>query len=133
MIQDHFLPIAKKLRENAMIVEQKEKQMTLWKHSQQMEDSDFEADVQEVKETYSYWHIFAVFTDSLLFCEELILKDGLDQNLDFCGFAHLKSDFNIGLLLTLNAPIATKVVCFSRLLKCLRSLYGKQCGPRSDC
>ena len=33
---------------------------------------------------------------------------------------------------TLNAPIATKVVCFSRLLKCLRSLYGKQCGPRSD-
>ena len=35
--------------------------------------------------------------------------------------------------LTLNAPIATKVVCFSCLLKCLRSLYGKQCGPRSDC
>ena len=32
-----------------------------------------------------------------------------------------------------NAPIATKVVCFSRLLKCLRSLYVKQCGPRSDC
>ena len=31
------------------------------------------------------------------------------------------------------APIATNVVCFSRLLKCLRSLYGKQCGPRSDC
>ena len=36
-------------------------------------------------------------------------------------------------ILTLNAPIATKVVCFSRLLKCLRSLYGKQSGPRSDC
>ena len=36
-------------------------------------------------------------------------------------------------ILTLNAPIATKVVCFSCLLKCLRSLYGKQCGPRSDC
>ena len=33
-------------------------------------------------------------------------------------------------ILTLNAPIATKVVCFSRLLKCLRCLYGKQCGPR---
>ena len=32
------------------------------------------------------------------------------------------------LVLTLNAPIATKVVRFSRLLKCLRSLYGKQCG-----
>ena len=36
-------------------------------------------------------------------------------------------------LLALNAPIATKIVCFSRLLKCLRSLYEKQCGPRSDC
>ena len=35
--------------------------------------------------------------------------------------------------LTLNAPITTKVVCFSRLLKCLRSLYGKQCGPTSVC
>ena len=33
--------------------------------------------------------------------------------------------------LTLNAPIATKVVCFSLLQKCLRSLYGKQCGPSS--
>ena len=35
--------------------------------------------------------------------------------------------------LTLNAAIATKVVCFSRLLKCVRSLYGKQCRPRSVC
>ena len=35
--------------------------------------------------------------------------------------------------LALKAPIATKVVCFSRLLKYLRSLYDKQCGPRSDC
>ena len=41
-----------------------------------------------------------------------------------------KKDFFV---LTLNAPIATKVVCFSRLLKCLSSLYGKQCGLRSDC
>ena len=36
-------------------------------------------------------------------------------------------------ILTLNAPNPTKVVCFSHLLKCLRSLYGKPCGPRSDC
>ena len=35
--------------------------------------------------------------------------------------------------LTLNAPIPTKVVCYSPLLKCLSSLYGKQCGPRSNC
>ena len=31
------------------------------------------------------------------------------------------------------ALIATNIVCFSCLLKCLISLYGKQCGPRSDC
>ena len=36
-------------------------------------------------------------------------------------------------ILTLNAQIATKVICFSRLLKFLRSLCGKQCGPRLDC
>ena len=41
--------------------------------------------------------------------------------------------FHLTCILTLNVPIATKVVCFSCLLKCLRSLYGKQCGPRSDC
>ena len=35
--------------------------------------------------------------------------------------------------INLNVAIATKVVCFFRLLKCLRSLYGKQYGPRSDC
>ena len=34
---------------------------------------------------------------------------------------------------SLNAPITTKVVCFSHLLKCLRSLYDKKGGPRSDC
>ena len=36
-------------------------------------------------------------------------------------------------MLTLNAPSTTEVVCFSRLLKCLNSLNGKQCEPRSDC
>ena len=39
----------------------------------------------------------------------------------------------LNILLTLNVPIVTKFVCFSCLLKCLRCLYGKQCGPRSDC
>ena len=33
---------------------------------------------------------------------------------------------------SLKAPFATKVICFSCLLKCLRSLFGKQCGSRSD-
>ena len=32
------------------------------------------------------------------------------------------------LILTLHAPISKKVVCFSRLLKCLRSLYVKPIG-----
>ena len=35
-------------------------------------------------------------------------------------------------ILTLKAAIATKVVCFSCLLKCLRSLYGKQYILRSQ-
>ena len=39
------------------------------------------------------------------------------------------SRMNTCIMLTLKVPIATKVFCFSRLLKCLRSLYGKQCGP----
>ena len=41
--------------------------------------------------------------------------------------------FFVLFILTLNMSIATKVVCFSCLLKCLSSLYGKQCGSRSDC
>ena len=57
------------------------------------------------------------------------LKVG-DDKLQFLRFSKPESKL---FALTLNAPIATKVVCFSRLLKCLRSLYGKQCGPRSDC
>ena len=46
---------------------------------------------------------------------------------------NVMQEYRIKRRLILNAPIATKVVCFSRLLKCLRSLYGKQYGPRSDC
>ena len=37
------------------------------------------------------------------------------------------------MVLTLNAPSATIDACLSCLLKCLKSLYSKQCGPRSDC
>ena len=51
----------------------------------------------------------------------------------FFGLHCFYMDWPIIWPLTLKAPIATKVVCFSGLLKCLRSLYGKQCGPRSDC
>ena len=39
----------------------------------------------------------------------------------------------MGSLLVSMVPVATKVICFSCLLKCLRSLNGKQCGSRSDC
>ena len=50
MISDHFLPIAKKIRDNAMIVEQKEKQLSLSKMHQHNldDDSDMEANVQLV-------------------------------------------------------------------------------------
>ena len=65
---------------------------------------------------------------------ELKEADGLQRSISIdestveLPVAHiLVSDYN------LNAQITTKVVCFSRLLKCLRSIYGKQCGPRSDC
>ena len=50
-----------------------------------------------------------------------------------CGSEGRSLDRIEGFVLTLNAPITTKVVCFLCLLKCLRSLYDKQCGPRSDC
>ena len=33
------------------------------------------------------------------------------------------------IILTLKAPIATKVVCFSRLLKCLKSLLANSVDP----
>ena len=52
-------------------------------------------------------------------------KKLFNTNIVFKGMVGLNT------CLTLNAPITTKVVCFSCLLKCLRSLYGKQCGPRS--
>ena len=93
--------------------------------------------------------------DELITIADVILKqekyahDGVDvhniENLEryaelFCLFCILLPQTLVyivtrirGQTLTLNAPIATKVACFSRLLKCLRSLYGKQCGPRSDC
>ena len=71
------------------------------------------------------WHqifnliILFLYTNLFLFCEK-----------KYIHIVFLKFSFRS---LTLNAPIATKVVCFSPLLKCLRSLYGKQCEPRSDC
>ena len=36
-------------------------------------------------------------------------------------------------ILSLMSKSQQKLSAFSRLLKCLRSLYGKQCGPRTDC
>ena len=43
------------------------------------------------------------------------------------GLVLLLSSPSCIIVLTLNAPITTKDVCFSRLLKCLRNLYGKNC------
>ena len=55
----------------------------------------------------------------------------LNFGLRILVYASSQAHSSLHICLTLNAPIATKVVCFSRLLKCLRSLYGKQCRPRS--
>ena len=43
------------------------------------------------------------------------------------GPFHFRMDNSgqVNIVLTLNAPMPTKVVCFSRLLKYLRCLYGK--------
>ena len=70
--------------------------------------------------------IGAVFSGSTLFASILnasVMLGNYLQQTTFVVIGPLK--------LTLNMPIATKVVCFSRLLQCLRSLYGKQYGPRS--
>ena len=51
-----------------------------------------------------------------------------DMCCGFCNRPDIKDTNNPGIL-TLNAPITTKVVCFSRLLKCLKSIYGKHVDP----
>ncbi|KAL4238125.1 Ryanodine receptor 2 [Mactra antiquata] len=70
MISDHFLPIAKKIRDNAMIVEQKEKQMVLSKQhgSHNDDDSDLEADVQLaygilVRDIYAFYPLLIKYVD----------------------------------------------------------------------
>ena len=70
----------------------------------------------------------------IVVCCELF-GGALRVNLTNCGVFMIIYTGAIGEheILTLNAPIATKVVCFSCLLKCLRSLYVKQCGPSTDC
>ena len=45
-----------------------------------------------------------------------------------CLRKELMRNFCVHFFLTLNAPTATKVVCFSRLLKCLRSHIGAVCS-----
>ena len=49
--------------------------------------------------------------------------------LQFCSVLSTIAELSRKMSLTLNAPIATKVVCFSRLLKCLKSIYVKKVDP----
>ncbi|XP_053408017.1 ryanodine receptor-like isoform X6 [Mercenaria mercenaria] len=70
MISDHFLPIAIKVRDNARIVEQKEKQLALSKMHQQHidDDSDLEADVQLafgilVRDIYAFYPLLIKYVD----------------------------------------------------------------------
>ena len=71
-----------------------------------------------------FWHSGIV--PESFFLKKLILKKLADSIKSVKNYPVCKK-------ITLKAPIGTKVVCLSCLLKCLRSLYGKQCGPRSDC
>ena len=75
--------------------------------------------------------LFAFMLNSLVKLSSYLQQTTLADDIFRCIF--LKNSCEVSSLLTLNALVATKVVCFSGLLKCLRSLYGKQCGPRSDC
>ena len=85
---------------------------------------------------FCFCHVLAlVFTDQLLLTLCILMNYSIwfhTMSLELLIVCIKGSQVTI-FQLTLNAPTATKVVCFSRLLKCLRSLYGKQCGPRSDC
>ena len=86
-----------------------------------------------VIETWCYEQM-AMMSSAMAFSYSKWNSDTQDrEKVLFQGCETLEDEPLPEVILTLNAPIATKVVCFSRLLKCLRSLYGKQCGPRSDC
>ena len=71
-----------------------------------------------------------ILKEDLRLCERATQKILLYSN----NFLHkkLKTE-EVMEALTLKVQITTKVICFSCLLKCLRSLYVKQCGLRSDC
>ena len=78
-------------------------------------------------------------TSFVILCNASIKRNGQSAT-TYTFLLHLYRYFQVGKqritniwYLTLNAQIATKVVCFSRLLKCLRRLYCKECGPTSDC
>ena len=60
---------------------------------------------------------------------EHFVSDSICKRLKF-DYSSSGTVFIQQIKLTLKATITTKVLCFSCLLKCLRSLYGKQCGPR---
>ncbi|KAK3094056.1 hypothetical protein FSP39_023525 [Pinctada imbricata] len=67
MIKDHFLPIAKRLRQNSVMVERKEKQFLASKHGSN-EVADLEADVQKAYETlvrdiYAFFPLLIKYVD----------------------------------------------------------------------
>ena len=80
-------------------------------------------------------HFFTVFLKNRNFISKIKSSNVTDYAAVKESFVQLCNTFKVPKSisctahLTLNAQMATKVVCFSRLLKCLKSLYGKQCGP----
>ena len=78
----------------------------------------------ESVEYVSCYHIHFQFTGTLSFHRDIKIQ-----------FTEITQNMRTTVAnLALKAPITTKVICFCHLLKCLRSLYGKQeqsvLGPR---
>ena len=80
------------------------------------------------------WTVLSIFDGVCSYLAQwLICLSFVDYNKGFRSLIWPWSQTKYTIYLTLNVPIATKFVCFSRLLKCIRSLYAKRCRPRSDC
>ena len=93
------------------------------------------AKVMTGEKRFDLFHGFVISRDTIDGLQSIIIMS-FAQVKQFSACAYGKYplvEIMLIAYLTRNAQITSKVVCFSRLLKCLRSLYGKQCGPRSDC
>ena len=92
----------------------------------------------ENKAWYSIWISLSadnslVISSFIWFLKQLQYLKCLSQNFCWRFFILFNLVIHIYKVATDAVPITTKVVCFCRLLNCFRSLFDKQCMPRSDC